>query len=133
MIIAKEIYEKLQAQAQISKDDNNQMLMDQTAQLQDKIKEIVQLKANLNGNLALGHLKRNEIDESEFYNGTCLQFDPNNLKAHYRVVQYCLARNELTEAQELAISYTSRFKAQGVEAIKPFKDILLGEIATRIR
>lgn len=27
------------------------------------------------GNLALGHLKRNEIDEAEFYNGTCLQYD----------------------------------------------------------
>lgn len=56
------------------------------------------VKAQINGNLALGHLKRNEIDESEFYNGTCLQFDPENLKAHYRVVQYHLARNELHEA-----------------------------------
>ncbi len=42
------------------------------------------LKVALTGNLSLGHLKRNEVDEAEFYNGFCLDDDPENVKAHFR-------------------------------------------------
>lgn len=31
-------------------------------------------------------MKRKEIDEAEFYNSTCLRYDPENVKAHFRVV-----------------------------------------------
>jgi hypothetical protein len=44
-----------------------------------------------------------------------------------------MARGELKEAQEYAISCTSRLKAHGEAALKPFKEILLGEIAEKIR
>lgn len=78
-------------------------------------------------------MKRDEIDEGEFYNSTCLQFDPENVKAHYRKIQIHIARGELKEAQEYAISCTSRFKNQDEKTLKPFKEILLGEIAEKIR
>jgi hypothetical protein len=39
----------------------------------------------------------------------------------------------LKEAQEYAISCTSRLKGAGEAALKPFKEILLGEIAEKIR
>ena len=83
--------------------------------------------------MALGHFKRNEIDESEFYNSTCLDLDSKNVKAHYRVIQYHLARNELKEAQEYAIKCASKYKSEGESGTKSFKEILLGEIAERIR
>ena len=63
-----------------------------------KHKEIITFITAINGNLALGHLKRGEIDEAEFYNSQCLHYDPENLKGHYRIIQIHLARNELTEA-----------------------------------
>jgi hypothetical protein len=40
----------------------------------------------LYGNLSLGHLKRNEIDEAEFYNGFCLDDEPANVKGNFRVI-----------------------------------------------
>ena len=45
-------------------------------EIQEKLKEIILTKSQIYGNLALGHFKRDEIDEFEFYNSSCLQFDP---------------------------------------------------------
>ena len=62
------------------------------------IVEVVGMKVMLTGNLSLCHLKRQEIDEAEFYNGFCLDYDPQNVKAHFRKIQIHLARNELGAA-----------------------------------
>ena len=97
------------------------------------MREIRNLKTALSGNLALSHFKRNEVDEAEFYNGMCLEGDPENIKAHYRVVQFHIARKELKEAQEYAISCIARFKSKTESHTKVFKDILVGEIAEKIR
>ena len=78
------------------------------------------IKSLLFGNLALGHLKRNEVDEAEFYNSSCLSYDEANVKAHYRVIQIHLERNRVAEAQMYAIKCVSRFKdeASFKEALK---------------
>ena len=133
IVVAKEQYQAMQEKAQVSKDDSSQTTIDQASALQEKMREIIQLQANLNGNLALGHLKRNEIDESEFYNSTCLQFDPGNVKAHYRNVQYFVARGQLLEAKELAEGCVKRFEKEGEAAVKPFKDLLATQIIQKLR
>ena len=78
----------------------------------EKLNEVVGLKTILNGNLSMSHLKRNEVDEAEFYNGFVLDSDPTNVKAHFRMVQFMVARNQLEEAQEFAIKCTSMFKGE---------------------
>jgi len=130
---AKDRERDLQAQAQSDTDRKTPQNPEEVELIQKKLKEIITTKAQLSGNLALGHLKRGEIDEAEFYNLSCLHYDPNNVKAHYRVVQIHIARNELKEAQDYAVQCTSRFRSQGENQTKPFKDILLGEIAGKIR
>jgi Tfp pilus assembly protein PilF len=45
---------------------------------------MTQLKASLFNNLAMCHLKRNEIKESSYYNKRCLEVDPSYVKAHFR-------------------------------------------------
>jgi hypothetical protein len=40
--------------------------------MEEKLKSIIETKSQIYGNLALGHFKRNEIDEFEFYNSSCL-------------------------------------------------------------
>ena len=105
----------------------------QQAAIKDKASEVSNelntLKAQLNGNLSLGHLKRDEIDEAEFYNSTCLSYDPENIKANFRLIQIHLARKEYQQAQMFAIKCVSKFKKDQ----KVFKDILIGEIAQKLR
>ena len=72
-------------------------------EVKDKQEESLFLKVSIYGNLALGHMKRNEIDEAEFYNSSQLALDDQNIKGHYRVIQIHILRNELKEAQEYAI------------------------------
>ena len=72
---------------QLIKDyDHDLQSMKDLKDLQSKQEETRSLKSSLLGNLALGHLKRNEIDESEFYNSSQLALDPENIKGHYRVI-----------------------------------------------
>jgi hypothetical protein len=35
----------------------------------------------------MSHFKRNEFNESKYYNKRCLEIEPNYIKAHYRVIQ----------------------------------------------
>lgn len=42
------------------------------------------LKAILFNNLAMCHLKRNELREAKYYNKRCLEIDSNYVKAIYR-------------------------------------------------
>ena len=46
----------------------------------------------------MSHLKRQEIDECEFYNGMTLDLDKENVKAHFRKIQIHVGREELKEA-----------------------------------
>ena len=50
------------------------------------------MKTQLYGNLAMSHLKRQEIDECEFYNGMTLDLDKENVKAHFRKIQIHVGR-----------------------------------------
>ena len=115
-------------QSMLQKDSHANVPRDQ---LMTRLKEVENVKTQLNGNLSLGHLKRNEIDEAEFYNGFVLDSDPKNVKAHFRIIQMLIARKELIEAQQFAIKCTSMFKEPADQ--KTFKDVLLNEIGPKIK
>ena len=114
---------------QLLKDyDHDLQSMKDLTEVKKKQEDSLGTKISIFGNLALGHMKRNEIDEAEFYNSSQLALDPENIKGQYRVIQIHILRNELKEAQEYAIKCTSKFKTE-----KSFKEILTGEIAEKIR
>ena len=72
--------------------------MKDLTEVKKKQEDSLGTKISIFGNLALGHMKRNEIDEAEFYNSSQLALDPENIKGQYRVIQIHILRNELKEA-----------------------------------
>ncbi|CDW80778.1 e3 ubiquitin-protein ligase chip [Stylonychia lemnae] len=80
--------------------------------------EVSVQKAIIFNNLAMCHFKRNEIEESNYYNKRCLQIDNKYIKAHYRKIQILMQKQKYVKA----LDYTTYCLKQYQD--KSFSEIL---------
>lgn len=75
------------------------------------------LEIQLLGNAAMSHLKLENIDKCEKYNNLCLNLEPENVKANYRVILIHMVRNQFEEAKKFATECLQKFGDRSFENI----------------